>query len=395
MRRALASIGLLGALGAAALGCKTKSAPKSVGPAVLEGAPGPEAVDGHRVRSLSAAGDHFCALYMNGTVACWGATARPALGLSGDPDVPVRVPDIRGATELALGDCHGCALGPDGKVACWGYRVPPSPERHDADTGEVAEAALDLRSCTDAVPLFAARPVLVRDLPKMRLLSASADSAFTCGVSASEQLECWGAWSAPGSAQVTMTHQALGGGGAGSGGAGGGDDATPSLAGAVELAYGAFPCARFTDGRARCWPRTKGAPAVTAPPAPVVSVAGAWGLDERCFALASGAVQCRAGDGVVDIPGEHAAKSVAMAVPEVCATHADGAIACFTYDARPGSATATPLVRTLRAKVRSLAAGRDTLCALLDDDGVQCWRAGTLIVGAGVGASSRVIALPR
>ncbi len=67
-----------------------------------------------------------CALFTDGTVGCWGGTARGAIGL--DPadagvlqSAPHKIAGITDATHIAVGwDNFACALRKTGAVVCWG-----------------------------------------------------------------------------------------------------------------------------------------------------------------------------------------------------------------------------------------------------------------------------------
>lgn len=322
-------------------------------PAVLTASPGPETEGGHRVRSLASGPSQICALYASGAVACWGEGARPSLGLTGSADVPVRVPDVRAATQIALGACHGCALGKDGRVACWGYR-PRAPDGAGAEGASLA--IFGAPPCDEGAPVFAAHPVAVPDVPRIRLLATRGDGDWTSGLGEDERVYSWVPFAQPG-AKTRMVGMP--------------DKRSPDVTGAVELSAGATTCARMPDGKATCQrPAGGDGQALAAPTAPIVAIAETHLDDERCFLLATGAIECRSARATVAIPDERAAKAIAVAIPEVCALHADGTVACWAYDAAPPG-KATPLPRSVEG-ARALASSRDQLCALVGDAAI-CW----------------------
>jgi hypothetical protein len=351
-----------------ACGCTRRPAPEArktdPAPAVLAGPAGPDAEGGHRLRTLASGPTQICALYTSGSVACWGETARPTLGVTGSADVPVRIPDVRGALEVAVGSCHGCALGKDGRVACWGYKLPATGAR---EPGLVPAA----RACDETRAPFAPHPVAVaaHEMPRLRALASSVEphSTWTAGITEDDRRFAFGAWLSPESGKVVMTAVAPRADETGI-------HAPGALKGAVALTSGAAPCARYADGHARCWteelaPGGLAAASLEAPSEPVLDIAQGALDDERCFALASGKVQCRWMRGVVEVPDLVGARSLALSNAELCALRGDGTVACFDY--APGRATPRP--RALRA-IRAIAAGGDRICALGEGDSVRCWR---------------------
>jgi alpha-tubulin suppressor-like RCC1 family protein len=65
---------------------------------------------------------HACARNGDGTISCWGSNDHGQLG-DGSAEshaMPVSVPGITGATQIASGSAHVCARTSDGLVRCWG-----------------------------------------------------------------------------------------------------------------------------------------------------------------------------------------------------------------------------------------------------------------------------------
>src|SRR5262245_55191861 len=81
------------------------------------------------VASVTAGGEHTCALLTSGRVWCWGDNASGQLGDSNlgiDSDVPVEVRNVAdtgpltGVTQIAAGDLHTCARLTSANAVCWG-----------------------------------------------------------------------------------------------------------------------------------------------------------------------------------------------------------------------------------------------------------------------------------
>lgn len=73
------------------------------------------------VTDLSSGGIHFCALMSDQTVRCWGEGSNGQLGGGGTSDSSTLVtPAISTVTQIALTERSSCALKADGTVWCWG-----------------------------------------------------------------------------------------------------------------------------------------------------------------------------------------------------------------------------------------------------------------------------------
>ncbi|MAK77837.1 MAG: hypothetical protein CL992_00945, partial [Euryarchaeota archaeon] len=77
------------------------------------------------VTSISAGGDHTCALLDNGTLFCWGDGGDGRLGYGGDVEMmnPMLVNFSIGriADAVSSGHRHTCAVLDNGSMECWGY----------------------------------------------------------------------------------------------------------------------------------------------------------------------------------------------------------------------------------------------------------------------------------
>jgi len=77
------------------------------------------------VAQASAGGDHTCAVQRDGKLLCWGSNeykqlGRADLGGAVASNLPLEVPGITDAVEVAAGDGHTCVLRKTGQVQCWG-----------------------------------------------------------------------------------------------------------------------------------------------------------------------------------------------------------------------------------------------------------------------------------
>lgn len=65
---------------------------------------------------------HACAVHANGTVSCWGSGGEGQLGQGGTGNryVPVQIPRIRDAVDVASSIRANCVLHGHGGVSCWG-----------------------------------------------------------------------------------------------------------------------------------------------------------------------------------------------------------------------------------------------------------------------------------
>jgi alpha-tubulin suppressor-like RCC1 family protein len=121
---------------------------------------------------LSIGARHGCYRREDGDVYCWGSNTRGQFG-TGDvmpSDVPVRVPGLSNAIDLASGDVHVCAIRSGGALECWGGNY----------NGQVANG-----TTTDQLtPLAVSLPASVVDV--------SGGAAHTCAVLDTGDIYCWG-----------------------------------------------------------------------------------------------------------------------------------------------------------------------------------------------------------
>ena len=126
------------------------------------------------ILSISAGGEHTCAVTANGAVQCWGLNSVGQLGNDStmDSNVPVPVTGLSsGAVAVTAGESHTCALMQSGGIKCWG----------DNFNGELGIGS----NVESHVPVDV--PSL---LPGFR--SVSAGDGYTCAVTSQGALQCWG-----------------------------------------------------------------------------------------------------------------------------------------------------------------------------------------------------------
>jgi Regulator of chromosome condensation (RCC1) repeat len=129
---------------------------------------------------------HSCAIKADRTVACWGASDKGQVGAVGSTDCGMNacivdhadILNLNGATRLALGAAHSCALTADGFVYCWGSN----------EAGQLGVNGIG-GSRTDPLQ------VLKNDLsPLEDVVDLAASGTFTCALTSSGKLYCWGRW---------------------------------------------------------------------------------------------------------------------------------------------------------------------------------------------------------
>ncbi|HEX6938343.1 MAG TPA: hypothetical protein VF158_02950 [Longimicrobiales bacterium] len=122
--------------------------------------------------SVSAGGDHTCALGLDGAAFCWGRGENGELGdrRNRDSAVPVAVVGGYRYDVLSAGEHHVCALTRDGVLHCWGWnRYGQLGTGNTVGLGEPTGVAGDLR-----------------------FSDVSAGAFHTCALTLEGEAYCWG-----------------------------------------------------------------------------------------------------------------------------------------------------------------------------------------------------------
>lgn len=126
-----------------------------------------------RFNTISAGGQHTCAITTAGDAYCWGANDKGQLG-TGDTVGPLNQPTkVQGSlkfTAISAGRAHTCAISTAKEVYCWGAN----------DKGQLGTGAL--------VELHA--PAKVRSLSDIAQITAG--GAHSCAAKFNGESSCWG-----------------------------------------------------------------------------------------------------------------------------------------------------------------------------------------------------------
>ena len=133
------------------------------------------------VRSLSVGMGFACAVTVDGVVWCWGMSYQGVTGPDGaySTPYPVRIPFSEGVVlrEVSAGGSHVCALSTTGTAWCWGY----------ARYGQLGVDPGTLAGCQQRCSLT---PVAVTG--GLSFASITAGTTHTCGITTSGSAYCWG-----------------------------------------------------------------------------------------------------------------------------------------------------------------------------------------------------------
>jgi len=348
---------------------------------------------GPSVSSISAGGDHSCALLGNGSVACWGRGAEGQLGEGNTTNqiAPVFVSSFgsgRTAVAISAGWYHTCALLDNGSVSCWG-------------TGW--QGALG-----NGDPGQQNTPILTSSFGAGRTAVAlSAGHGYTCAVLDNGSVACWG----------DNTYGQLGDGTTQG-------RFTPVLTDSLGAGRTAIDvttkeshtCALLDNGSISCWGRGisgvlgNGSSVNQNTPTLVSSlgvgrtaVAVSAGAMHTCAILDNGEVSCwgygnggRLGNGVrpdkytptltSTLGSGRTAVAISLGFDHTCAVLDDGSASCWGVgsDGQLGNGGTSdqfnPTPASSVASERSvvgLAAGKYRTCVVLDNQSVACTGKGT------------------
>ncbi len=323
--------------------------------------------------SVSAGSFHTCALTADGGVKCWG---RGPLGNGTftNSSTPVNVSGLASdVTAISAGNSHTCALTASGGAKCWGT----------SGNGQIGDGTYLVRTT----------PVDVSGLTS-GVAAIRAGGAFTCVLTTSSGVKCWGqnGNGQLGDGTTTQHNTAM--------------DVTGLTSGVTAISTGFYhACALTTSGGVKCWGLNYSGQlgdGTTTDRATPVDVSGltsgaiaiATGANHTCALTTSGGVKCwglgangRLGDGTtsqrnvpVDVTGLTNSVAIIDVNQQSCALTTSGSVKCWGYNyyGQLGDGTTTdrttPVnVSGLSSGVTSITTGSVHTCAVTAYGGIQCW----------------------
>jgi alpha-tubulin suppressor-like RCC1 family protein len=393
------------------------------------------------VTQLAAGAEHSCALFSDGSVACWGRGDSGALGYGdfsniGDDELPSSVGRFSIGAELGLrvtqitaGNAHTCARLSDGSARCWGANDRGQLGRGDANYDPTPGA-------------LSAQPIVITSDGAVGVRELVAGGAHTCALLDDGNVVCWGAnlYGQLGYGNDDWI----------------GDDEQPVSAGTVsvasepgvsvaQLAAGAYhTCALLSNGSVKCWgvndlvlgrgstpaigddefPSSVSPVSLTDRPG-VTATQLTAGQYVTCALLSDGSVRCWGEPGFIGqgdresrnytLPSEMqplqlgAPSGVSVAqvdagLSHACARFSDGSANCWGWNAQGQlgygntenigddelpSTAGMIFATTDTASIVTIVGGGWHTCALLTDASVKCW--GFNLYGAlGVGNTKEI-----
>ena len=282
---------------------------------------------------IAMASSHTCAVRESGEIACWGRASEAA---PEPPPMPLR------AIAVAAGELHTCAIRESGEVLCWeagnGVGSPPDGEFRAIsmtsalyacairESGEIAcwgdefllgRMAGQRAYAADILDMFEGIPGNYRSL--------SSGYAHTCAIGESGELACWG-WNGDGQTDA------------------------PSGKFRAVSAGTAHTCAIRESGELACWGWND--EGQTDAPAGTFRAVSA-GRHHTCAVRESGDAVCWGGN-EGDLPA-----------PELYETPCEpGGRSCWSIRIADDTA---------RYPLRTLVAGSDAICGVLESGDLLCW----------------------
>ena len=331
--------------------------------------------------SLASGGYHTCALLEDKTVQCWGDNDKKQLGvdnLQGSSSaIPQQVQDLANVKAISAGKEHTCALLEDKTVKCWGKN---DVEQLGVDTGKENRAT----------------PYMLGGLADVKAISAG--EYHTCALLEDKTVKCWGentylqlgVDTLPDSAISTATPQQV-----------------QDLSNVKAISAGeAHTCALLEDKTVKCWGRNHQKQLGEDSYSPHAIPQQVPDLDDVKAIYAGEAHTCALlGDETVKCWGYNSNKQLGVdtsatstATPQqvqhlynvkaisageyhTCALLGDKTVKCWGgnfykklgVDTNANSATPTPQQVQHLSNVKTISAGLQHTCALLEDDTVKCW----------------------
>jgi alpha-tubulin suppressor-like RCC1 family protein len=274
-----------------------------------------------------------CAIRRGGAVACWRAD-----------DAPSAIPDVRGATEIVLGETTACAATAGG-LACWKRGEPLLRDADDVTGGAFGRSLSCLLVRGHVVCGHDGRWRQIEGLGRERAVAKGEGHA--CALRDDGSVRCFGEWHHGERGDGVVLHRTQ-----------------PKRVGGIGQATrlsvgGTAACAQRADGTTSCW----------------------GCLADGIPGTASGRTTSP-----VEVPVLRDARSVAMGTHDLCAVSPRGDVACWGEQAKlaPG-----PLEGVLE-----IAIGGAGSCARTASD-VRCWGYGRMgFLGRVVGSDEPMPAAP-
>ncbi len=147
-----------------------------MGSSLLGSAPTTLGMNG--VASIDSANSHFCAVFLDQTLACAGDGSYGKLGYGNTATVSYEAPYARVATaapsvSVAVGGAHTCALLMTGQIQCWGWNI-----NGQLGTGDFTDLLTP--------------STFVQGLTDLSVSSIHSGGAHSCVLLTNGQVYCWG-----------------------------------------------------------------------------------------------------------------------------------------------------------------------------------------------------------
>ncbi len=329
------------------------------------------------VQQVSAGSAHSCAITEQGGVKCWGSNSFGQLGDGGTASHSIQA-DVSGLASgvaaLALGGVHSCALTTSGSVKCWGSN----------SSGQLGDGSNAQQNT----------PVNVSGLTS-GVVAIAAGGSFTCAVTATGGVKCWGFNSSGQLGDNTTTNRNAP------------VDVIGLASGVATIALGSdHSCALTKTGGVKCWglnnsgqlgdntlvQRNTG---VDVSGLNVGVAALAAGGSHTCAVTGSGGVKCwgdntsgDVGDNTaaqrsapVDVTGlSSGVAAIALGSFHSCALTTAGGVKCWGMnsagqigDASTNQRNSPADVIGFNIKVATLTAGNNHTCAVTSGGSLKCW----------------------
>ncbi len=333
---------------------------------------------------VSFGSNHGCALDDDGGVTCWGFHENGEIGVgdtsgfgSTASNLPVRIPNLTGVTDIEVSERFSCAVLADAKAACWGLN----------SAGQLGDGTTQNRLV----------PTTVQGLSNAVQISAGWKHA--CALLGDGTVKCWGFNTSGQLGDGTKTQRLTAVTVAGLPGG--------KTVSSIDAGF-AYTCALFTDGTAACWGANGNGvlgdgTAVSRPtPAPVVGLTNAVeisaGQNLTCARLGDGTVQCWGAKGTllgnggptgsqttpVAVAGLTGVASIDVGSSYSCVSLINGGAKCWGFGGNGklgnGSVADSPTpteVKGYQGSIVSIDAADGTsgnsTCAVLDNMTAVCW----------------------